>query len=349
MTDPLREERMWLMAGALAVLAVVALGAALIYTQSVMIPFVLAVFLASLVSPLVDAQVLKLRFPHWLAVGVAMVVVLAVLGLAGMVFVLAVDAVAEGAYEYSASFAHLLSEGLEQLGRWGFNVREAEIEAQLRLRTIGVITRTAETILNLLTSVAIVLVFVVFLLVGRDPHAALSGVYAEIDVRIRRYLGTLFGLSLITGVLVGSLLAAFHLPMAWLFGLLTFLLNFIPSLGSVIATLLPIPIAVAEFETWPQVAAVILLPGAVQALIGYFLQPKLMGRGLELHPVTILLALAFWGLLWGLAGMVLAVPITATLRIVLVRFPITRPVGELLAGHLPGIVDHEAADDGVTG
>ena len=75
---------------------------------------------------------------------------------------------------------------------------------------------------------------------------------------------------------------------------------------------------------------------------GFPLHPKekvvkvaLHSEGLELHPVTILLALAFWGLLWGVVGMVLAVPMTATIRIVLMRFETTRPIGQLLAGNLP--------------
>jgi AI-2 transport protein TqsA len=70
--------------------------------------------------------------------------------------------------------------------------------------------------------------------------------------------------------------------------------------------------------------------------IGNFVEPRLMGRGLELHPVAVLLALALLGLLWGVAGMVLAVPIAAMVRIVLSRFATTRALGELLAGQLPG-------------
>lgn len=70
--------------------------------------------------------------------------------------------------------------------------------------------------------------------------------------------------------------------------------------------------------------------------IGNFVDPKLMGRGLELHPVTVFSALAFRGLLWGIIGMVLVVPIVAMLRIVLSRFATTRPLGDLLAGSLPG-------------
>lgn len=113
--------------------------------------------------------------------------------------------------------------------------------------------------------------------------------------------------------------------MAPLFGLLAFLFNFIPNIGSIIATLLPIPIAFAQFEDQPwMILAVVGLPGTVHITIGNVVEPRLMGRGLELHPVTVLLALAFWGLLWGIVGMVLAVPIVAAMRIVFSHFASTR-------------------------
>jgi AI-2 transport protein TqsA len=83
------------------------------------------------------------------------------------------------------------------------------------------------------------------------------------------------------------------------------------------------------------IAAVILVPGLVQLVIGNGIEPLIMGEGLDLHPVTVLLALIFWGLLWGVVGMLLAAPMTAVLRIVLGRIETTRPVAELLAGRLP--------------
>jgi AI-2 transport protein TqsA len=127
------------------------------------------------------------------------------------------------------------------------------------------------------------------------------------------------------------------LKMAALFGLLAFLFNFIPNVGPIVASLLPIPIAFAQFEDrlW-MVLLVVGLPGCVHMTIGNFVEPRLMGRGLELHPVAVLLALALLGLLWGVVGMVLAVPIAAMVRIVLSRFTTTRALGELLAGRLPG-------------
>jgi AI-2 transport protein TqsA len=98
---------------------------------------------------------------------------------------------------------------------------------------------------------------------------------------------------------------------------------------------------------------VILVPGVIQFIIGSLIDPKLMGEGLNLHPVTILLALSFWGLLWGIVGMFLAAPITAAIRIVLMQFDTLKPVGMLLSGqfaaaneeHHSGLAEVFAADE----
>ena len=139
-----------------------------------------------------------------------------------------------------------------------------------------------------------------------------------------------------TGLLTGVILALFGLDLALVFGVLAFFLNFIPSVGSIVATLLPIPMAMVQFDGFWMIAGIVLVPGAIQMTIGSGIEPVLMGEGLDLHPVTILLALVFWGLIWGVVGMFLAAPITAVLRIVLDRFETTRPIAGLLAGRLPG-------------
>ncbi len=124
---------------------------------------------------------------------------------------------------------------------------------------------------------------------------------------------------------------------------MAFLLNFIPSIGSVVATLLPLPVALIQFDSGVMIALVVLLPGVVQFTIGNIVEPLIMGEGLDLHPVVILMALVFWGLLWGVVGMLLAAPITAVLRIVFARLRITRPLADLMAGRLPreGLVTAE--------
>ena len=83
------------------------------------------------------------------------------------------------------------------------------------------------------------------------------------------------------------------------------------------------------------VALAIILPGTVQMVVGNVIEPKLLGDSLELHPITVLLSLIFWGIIWGIPGMLLAAPITAVLKILLENIEITKPVATLLEGKLP--------------
>ena len=125
------------------------------------------------------------------------------------------------------------------------------------------------------------------------------------------------------------------MELALVFGVLAFLLNFIPSIGSVISTLLPLPVIFLseEMSDAAKVLA-IAIPGGLQFAIGSILEPKVMGESLDLHPVVVLLGLIFFGMIWGIVGMILATPMVAVLRIVLERIEMTAPVGNVLAGRL---------------
>jgi AI-2 transport protein TqsA len=330
-----RNEQVSLAVGSLMILAAVTVAAALVYTRDVMVPFVLAIFITTAVSPVVDFQVVRWRIPAWIAIPVALLLVLTVLALLGVILIVAIQTVVHVAGEYSERVIELIERLGAQLNAHHIQVEQGRISAELEARLPQMISQAAGTFSSLLSSGFLIMIFVVLLLAGRNPRRRPTGIYAEIEATIRQYITTKTAISAVAGLLVGLTLWSLGLRMAPLFGLLTFLLNFIPNIGSIIATLLPIPIALTQFENPWTILAVVGLPGAIQFTIGYLVEPRLIGRGLELHPVTVLLALAFWGLLWGIVGMVLAVPIVATLRIVLSRFDTTRGLGNLLAGRLP--------------
>jgi AI-2 transport protein TqsA len=336
MNTNLRNEQVWLVVGSLMILATVALATALVYTREVMIPFVLAIFITSVVAPVVDFQVVRWRVPSWIAIPIALLLVLAILVLLGVVLIVAVQTIVRTASEYSDHVVELSRRLFAELNAHHIQVDQAHISSELEARLPQLITQAAGTVSAVLSSGFLIMIFVVFLLIGRNPYKQRTDIYAEIEATIRGYITTKTAISAVSGILVGVILWTLGLPMALLFGLLAFLLNFIPNIGSIIATLLPIPVALTQFDDPWTVLAVVGLPGTIHLTIGNFIEPRLMGRGLELHPVTVLLALAFWGLLWGVIGMVLAVPMVATLRIVLSRFATTRSLGELLAGRLPG-------------
>lgn len=374
-----RRERWTLITASLVILATVAVGFVLWFTRSVMIPFVLALFVVAVVAPLADWLEVKAKFRRWMSVPLVLAIVLLVS--AGMlllftytaseavrvipgyvedVFALlrqplegeADAAVAvpadrapageENAEEQQLSFVDSLKLLLKT------NLLEAhENWQQFVLPTIGtafgpVMGQIGSTV----STFALMMIFIFFLLVARDPSRLRLTDYAIMEHKIRRYLSIKTGISALTGILVATLLQILGMPLVIVFGVLTFLLNFVPSIGSMFATLLPLPVAAATYvlvplktddpANWWMVLAVLALPGTVQVLIGNVLEPRIMGEGLELHPIVILIGLMFWTLLWGPIGAILAVPILAVIRIATARWVSLTPVSDLLAGKLPG-------------
>jgi AI-2 transport protein TqsA len=314
----------------------VALAVALIYTRAVMVPFVLALLFSYLVSPIVDAMQTRLRMPRGVSILVALLIVVGIMTLLVMLISVSARGLADSAPIYRERLARMAASVFSVLDRFNIDLgQDSILEGLGQLPLFSVMRSTAGGVLGFLTSGFLVLVFTIFLLAGRTPNIKRVGIYREIDTKIRRYIVTKVTTSAITGILVGSLLGILGLDLAFVFGVLAFFLNFIPNVGSIIAVLLPLPLAIVQFDSWVHIGLIAALPGAVQLTVGNVVEPKLMGEGLALHPVSILLALVFWGLIWGPVGMLLAAPITAVMAIVLGRFETTRPISNLMAGRLP--------------
>ena len=325
------------------VLAAVAIAGALHFTRQVMVPFVLAIFISYLVSPLVDFLRVQCRIPRPVAVAMALLVGAGLFTLMGLLVTSSTQNLLQPAnlQLYQDRILAVVTRFFDMFESRNIDMGQEQLIATLRdgdLQTLPIVNMLRTTVgaaLDLIVTGVLVFIFVIYLLIGRNPNQFREGFYAQIDSKIRSYIVIKFITSATTGLLTWIILSLFGLDLALVFGVMAFLLNFIPSIGSIIATLLPLPIALIQFESGVAITLVILLPGAVQFTIGTIVEPLVMGEGLDLHPVTILLALVFWGLLWGPVGMLLAAPITAVLRIVLGRLEITRPVAELLAGRLP--------------
>lgn len=325
------DDQDWWVRGAILVIAAVALGGALAYMRVLLVPFVLALFLTYLIAPLVDA--LELRgVPRWAAVTLGFLLVVLLTTGVGLLVTTAVRQLVDQAQTYQESLRELARQGFSLLGIEAG--RQPVLEAIRQLPLFEIFGAAAGTVLSFFSTLTLVIIFTLFLLAGRNPDGARSDIYGEVDRAVRRYVVVKFVVSSITGVSVGLILGALGLKLALVFGVLAFLLNFIPNIGSIVATFLPLPLAFAQFDDGWHILAVLVLPGLVQITMGNFVEPVFQGEGLDLHPVTILLALGVWGILWGVPGMFLAAPITAVLRIVCARFDATRGVAEALAGRL---------------
>ena len=166
---------------------------------------------------------------------------------------------------------------------------------------------------------------------GNEKAGSVMAALERVNRAVQSYLGLKIVLSLLTGVLVGVILKLFGVPFAFLWGVLTFLLNFIPNIGSVVATLPPVAVALFQTGSALNTLFVAMALMAVQMLVGNFVEPRLLGKGLNLSPLVVLLALLFWGWMWGIVGMLIAVPLTAAIKIACEQLDSTRPVAVLMS------------------
>ena len=146
---------------------------------------------------------------------------------------------------------------------------------------------------------ALVFLFVIYLLLEKDPNAKMfkgdSPAAAEIEAMIDHYISLKTYLSFATGCLVAVMLMLCGIQMAVLFGIMSFVMNYIPNVGSIIAIFLPLPVVLLDFDLagWQQAGAFIG-PGIVQLVVGNVVEPQLFGSSLNMTPLSILAALLIW-------------------------------------------------------
>jgi predicted PurR-regulated permease PerM len=166
---------------------------------------------------------------------------------------------------------------------------------------------------------------------GKENAAPILESIQKINQSVQKYLGLKTLISLLTGALVTIVLTIAGVDFALLWGVLTFVLNFIPTIGSIVATLPPIAITLFQSGSIGKTIFIAILLLCIQFLVGNVLEPKFMGRGLNLSPLVVLFSLIFWGWLWGIPGMLLSVPLTAAIRIAMEQIDATKTVAVLIS------------------
>lgn len=334
----------------LIILTTVAGGFGLYWLRPVLVPFVLAVFIAIGLSPVVDIQVRRLRFPRWLAVTSTLIVSALVLVVLGLVIAQSAGTLAANADDYKLQMEELVVRVKEALSLDDVEAADASVTSApageqtaapssiAPAKLVGqMLLALSKAVMQILSNGALIAIFLCFLLSGKAVAAQKRrSVEGKARDQIQRYIVTKVLLSLATGVLVGLALWIIGVELAMVFGLLAFLLNFIPSIGSIIATLLPLPVVIASPDaSTTMIVLAVAVPFAIQVTLGSVLEPRILGKSLDLHPVVIIMALIFWGMLWGVVGMLLAAPITAVAKGLLERTERGAPLAALFAGRMP--------------
>ena len=159
----------------------------------------------------------------------------------------------------------------------------------------------------------------------------LMSILRSIENQVQHYLVLKTVISLLTAIISGIILYFGGFDFLLFSSLLIFALNFIPNIGSVIATAFPVLTGLIKFGFSMKVLLVLAGLMLTQMIIGNILEPKIAGKSLNLSPIVILLSLIFWGYIWGITGMILAVPLTSAIKIIFSHIQILKPVAELIS------------------
>jgi AI-2 transport protein TqsA len=325
-----------------AIIATLLLGWLLVVAGAILQPLVIAVLLSNILQPVVRAMAL-VRIPAWFTV-------------VGLILLLIWALTEGGALFYREVSAFLAAGGPEAIKAQlteAIKIQDPPGRETL-LRMIEDLGKGQQTpfgeMLGTATGFArgsfLVLLYMLFIFaeqaifrekvisVSQRPERA-EAILDTIGYGIQRYLGVKTVTSLATGVLCFTVLQFMQLPYAPLWGFLTFLLNYIPTFGSITAALPPLAVSIAQGEgfTNPLIIAATYL--TVNIVLGSILEPRMLGRELNLSPLVILISVVVWAGLWGVPGMFLAVPLTATAQIIMANIESTRPIAVLLGNGPP--------------
>jgi predicted PurR-regulated permease PerM len=231
--------------------------------------------------------------------------------------------------------------GIEDEPSW--TTLRRDVLSQINLQRV--LTAAVASFGQIVISLVVVMLYATFLLLERRSFSTklahlsdnparvlrIRDVIAAINRRIGAYLALKTVLSVFLGAVSWGIMVVAGLEFAALWAVLIAVLNFVPYIGSVLGVMFPVLMSIVQFGDFGIVFWLFIALLAVQFLIGNFLDPYLMGSSLNLSPFAILLSLAAWSQLWGVAGAFLAVPITALMAIVFSEFRGTRPLAVLLS------------------
>lgn len=318
----------------------------LVVGKAILLPLVISIVIAYLIIALGETfnelPMIGKRIPKWLAFSLALLSVAA-----AMIFLLNliidnVEQVVAKTPEYEASLSALIERGAGILGLESIPTIAQLIE---RIDVAAMARLTLDPLRTVTGNVFLIIFYVSFLLlerttIRRKMNALFSdeksvrnfeNTVTEIEHKIRKYVGIKIFVSFLTAGFSYIVMAALGIDFAAFWAVLIFLMNFIPYVGSIIAVAFPVILTLLQFSSFEIFLLALALLVGVQVLVANVVEPRIMGESLNLSPLMILLALAAWGSIWGIVGMIICIPIMVIAMIVFAQFPSTKGIAIMMS------------------
>jgi len=323
----------------------VALILLLIYAQSLIVPLVLAFlfwFVIRVVKKLIHKTKLTKNWPDWLMTALSTIVILVIIAFSGKLISSNIQQLSRSMPKYEANL-NKISNTIDTTFNIDLVDELKEISGDLEFGAI--LGSIFNAISGLISNGFTILLYLIFLLLEESvfqrklkaiykdekDYKHINSILSAIDHSVGSYLSLKSLTSLMTGALSYIALLAIGIDAPFFWAFLIFLLNFIPTIGSLVATIFPAVFAMLQFGDFTPAILVLAIVGGIQIIIGNFVDPRLMGSSLNMSTLVVFLSLVIWGAIWGVIGMLLSVPITVIMILILSEFPNGRPIAIMLS------------------
>jgi|APTNR8051073442_1049403.scaffolds.fasta_scaffold02694_9 AI-2 transport protein TqsA len=309
--------------------------------SGILVPLALAILIALMFQPLVGF-LQKFKAPKWLIFPTVTIITLLIVFAIYSIMNEAVQSIIEN----QDFLIEKLNMRIKNVVIWintnfgtAISTADKKINLEYLINEYG-LPATLPGLANLLSSLSgsfvMFFLYYVVLLIGLadydlyiahvkgDTDSTLIENMSRIQSSILSYLMIKTLISLFTGILVYVTCLFFDLNFAFFFGFIAFLLNFIPSIGSILATIPPVLMAFIQFDTFQPVILILVILSSIQMVMGNLVEPIITGDRLKLNTLTVIFGLVFWGYIWGLAGMIISIPLLVLLKLIFEHFPDTQ-------------------------
>lgn len=307
--------------------------------ESLLVPFFLSLIIAVISTPPLMWMKGK-GAPTWLALLLIILVLVVVSVLVGAVIGSSISGFTKDLPEYQQKLSVITGNLFQQLNQWGVPIDLQQIRDSFNpSKALGMVGSTLASFGNIMTNFLLILLTVVFILaeevsfvdklsINTKTRSSLDAI-RKFTAAVNQYVAIKTFVSFLTGATVMLWLWILGLDYFVLWGLLAFLLNFIPTFGSILAAIPAVLLAIVQLGLG-DAALVAVGFVLVNFVVGNVVEPKIMGKGLDLSVLVVFLSLVFWGWVLGPVGMLLSIPLTMTVKIALESFHETQWIATML-------------------
>lgn len=324
--------------------------------QEILLPFFVAIIIAFIFEPFFEYLKRK-GLPGALAIVVVVLCIIIIANVTSVFVLTSIGPFTAGLPKYSDKFNHLLEYAANSLKGFGFDVDS--FKESIKIKNILQDSSVQGWITSLFTSIAgifgdfiLILIYVIFILselgslkrrvlraYNEDRARTIAKTMGDIFLDVRRYIVGKTLINLVHAAVVGIVLWAFGVDFFMVWAFLSFLMNYIPNIGSFIATVLPFMTALVQYDSFVTPIIILIILIVLANVIGNIIEPKILGDKLDLSPILLLLSLIIWGYVWGIMGMILSIPIMSMIKIILMNFDSTRPIAIMMSYNQSSITE----------